>query len=189
MSERVVLVDAADRPLGVEEKGNAHLMGRMHRAFSVFIFRPDGAMLLQRRADGKYHSAGLWSNTACGHPRPGEATAAAAQRRLAEEMGFQAGVWPVLSFPYRAEVGGGMVEHELDHVFVGVCEPRPDPDPAEVSDWRWAQPDEVVQELWEHPERFTPWFGLALRELLRAGAVERPGRGYVAPLPTEARVA
>lgn len=188
MSERVVLVDAKDRPVGVEEKGNAHLMGRLHRAFSVFVFRPDGALLLQRRAAVKYHSGGLWSNTACGHPRPGEATVAAGRRRLEEEMGVACDLWPVLSFTYRADVGG-LVEHELDHVLVGVCDARPLPDPDEVSDWRWVALDDVVREAWEHPDRFTPWFTLALRELIAAGALEGPNRRYLAPPRSEPRVA
>ncbi len=185
MSERVILVDEMDRPVGVEEKRNAHVMGRMHRAFSVFVFREDGAMLLQRRADGKYHSGGRWSNTACGHPRPGEATAAAARRRLAEEMGFDADLHHVLSFPYRADVGGGLVEHELDHVFVGVGEPTPAPDPAEVADWRWAPVDQVLEELWDDPDRYTPWFSLALDALIRNGVVQASDR----PAAHHARVA
>ncbi len=188
MSERVVLVDAQDRPVGVEEKRNAHLMGRLHRAFSVFVFRSDGAMLLQRRADGKYHSGGLWSNTACGHPRPGEPTVAAARRRLREEMGFETDLRSVLSFTYRVDLGG-LVEHEVDHVLVGVCDARPVPSPEEVSDWRWVATDEVVREAWEHPDRFTPWFPLALRELMAAGATEGSHLRYIAGRQSEPRVA
>lgn len=188
MSERVVLVDEQDRPVGVEEKRNAHLMGRLHRAFSVFVFRPDGAMLLQRRADGKYHSGGLWSNTACGHPRPGEPTAAAARRRLREEMGFDTDVRSVLSFTYRADVGD-LIEHELDHVLVGVSDAHPAPDPDEVSDWRWVTVDNVVREAWETPDRFTPWFPLALRQLMAADALESPLRSYITGPRSEPRVA
>ncbi|HKJ92285.1 MAG TPA: isopentenyl-diphosphate Delta-isomerase, partial [Longimicrobiales bacterium] len=136
---RVVLVDGDDRVVGVEEKWNAHLLGRLHRAFSVFVVRADGALLLQRRAPGKYHSGGLWSNAACGHPQPNEDVARAARRRLREEMGIDCALEPVSVFRYRASVGGRLSEHELDHVFVGRCEDGavPAPDPAEVVGWRW----------------------------------------------------
>jgi len=137
--ERVVLVDERDREVGTAPKLAAHEDGALHRAFSVFVLNGHGELLLQRRADTKYHSAGLWTNTCCGHPRPGEPVAAAARRRLREEMGFDCEPAPAGTFVYRAEVGG-LVEHEYDHVFVGRHETDPLPDPAEVSEWRWQSP-------------------------------------------------
>src|SRR5262245_66331917 len=107
-TEHVTLVDADDRPLGTMEKLQAHVEGRLHRAFSVFVFDRAGRLLLQRRSEAKYHSAGLWSNTCCGHPRPDEPLEAAASRRLLEEMGFRAALRPLFRFVYRAEIGPGM---------------------------------------------------------------------------------
>lgn len=173
---RVVLVDADDRPVGVEEKWNAHLLGRLHRAFSVFVIRDDGALLLQRRAAGKYHSGGLWSNTACGHPGPNEDVAAAARRRLREEMGMDCALEPVSTFVYRGDVGSGLMEHELDHVFIGRCDDAvvPAPDGAEVADWRWMQPEALARELARQPDRFTIWLESVLQALAHAGLVDVP---------------
>lgn len=172
MPELVILVSPDDTPIGVEAKLRAHEDGSLHRAVSVFVFDRRGAMLLQRRARGKYHSGGLWSNAACGHPRPDEPTLGAARRRLREEMGIECALRPAFRFTYRAELGGGMREHEVDHVFVGRCEAVPAPDPAEVEAWRWASVAEVRAELGHHPERFTVWFELALDEMIARGAHE-----------------
>src|SRR5687768_17165134 len=117
--EQVILVDEWNREVGADEKLRAHESGALHRAFSVFVFDAAGRLLLQRRARSKYHSGGLWSNTACGHPRPGEGTDEAARRRLREEMGFECGLREAFVFTYRAELEGGLVEHEFDQVFVG----------------------------------------------------------------------
>ncbi len=166
--EQVVLVDERDVEVGVAPKLAAHVEGRLHRAFSVFVFDRRGRMLLQRRAPGKYHSPGLWSNTACGHPRPGEPTAAAAARRLGEEMGFQCALEHRTEMLYRAEVGAGLVEHELDHIFVGTHDGEPAPDPAEVAEWRWMDPARLHADVAAAPNRYTPWFRLAIQTLFPA---------------------
>jgi isopentenyl-diphosphate delta-isomerase len=171
IGETVVLVDSDDREVGLAPKLDAHERGVLHRAFSVFVLNERGEVLLQRRADGKYHSGGLWTNTCCGHPRPGEPVAAAASRRLREEMGFECALAPAGAFVYRADVGGGLREHEYDHVFIGRHDLPPAPDAGEASDWRWQSPGSALAEAERHPERFTPWFSLALRELIaRRGA-------------------
>lgn len=181
MPEEVVLVDPADRELGTLEKLQAHREGRLHRAVSVFVFDPAGRLLLQRRAAGKYHSAGQWTNTCCSHPRPGEPAAGAADRRLQEEMGFRCTLRPAFLLRYRAEVGDALVEHELDHVFVGRWTGDPTPDPGEADAWRWVPLAEAAADVAAHPERYTPWFRLimtdpALRDRLRAAAeTEAPG--------------
>jgi isopentenyl-diphosphate Delta-isomerase len=162
--EEVVLVDREDRPLGTMEKQRAHREGALHRAVSVFVFDDQDRLLLQRRAADKYHSAGEWTNTCCSHPRPGEAPADAALRRLREEMGFECPLHPAFVFTYRAEVGGGLVEHELDHVFVGRWSGDPHPDPSEADDWRWAALDDAAREVEADPSRFTPWFRLLLAD-------------------------
>lgn len=117
--EEVILVNEKDEPIGTMEKLEAHQKGALHRAFSVFLFNPKGELLLQRRALHKYHSAGLWTNTCCSHPRPGEETSAAAHRRLKEEMGMEADLRFMTSFQYRSEFENGLTEHEFDHVFIG----------------------------------------------------------------------
>jgi isopentenyl-diphosphate delta-isomerase len=157
----VVLVDADGRPTGTAPKLAAHRDGVLHAAVSVFVFNTRGELLLQRRASGKYHSGGLWTNTACSHPRAGEAARDAAARALQEEMGIRCSLEPRGAFTYRAAVGDGLVEHERDELFVGRCDDRPVPDPAEVAEVRWLAPHAVDAELRAHPERFTAWFPLA----------------------------
>ena len=175
--ERVILVDHRDVAVGTAGKLAAHRAGLLHRAFSVFVLNPAGEMLLQRRASGKYHSGGLWSNACCGHPRPGEDVAAAAGRRLGEELGFGCALRTAGSFRYRAELGAGLTEHEIDHLFVGLWDGRPDPDPAEVSDWRWAALPGIRRELDATPDRFTAWFRAALEALEGRGLLERADSG------------
>jgi isopentenyl-diphosphate Delta-isomerase len=164
--EHVVLVDEQDREIGTEEKLRAHREGRLHRAVSVFVFNSRGEMLLQRRAREKYHSGGLWSNACCSHPRPGESAADAAARRLTEELGLTASLEPAFSFIYRAELDAGLVEHELDHVFVARTDEDPIPWPEEVEEWRWIDLDTLAVELADYPGRFTAWFPLALQRIL-----------------------
>jgi isopentenyl-diphosphate delta-isomerase len=167
LDESVILVDAGDHPIGIAPKLAAHRDGRLHRAFSVFVFDLRGRLLLQRRALGKYHSGGLWSNTCCGHPRPGEITAAAAARRLREEMGFHCALEPAGNIVYRAEIGHGLWEHEYDHLFIGRYSGDPWPDPSEVAEWRWTGIDDLLGELRDRPSSFTAWFEPALREVLK----------------------
>jgi isopentenyl-diphosphate delta-isomerase len=165
----VILVDRADRAVGTSEKRAAHVTGALHRAFSVFVFDAAGRTLLQRRATSKYHSGGLWSNSCCSHPRPGESTAVAGHRRLVEEMGFDCPLHTAFTFVYRADVGGGLIEHEYDHVFLGRFDGTPMPDPAEVEAWRWVDPHVLTGELRREPDRFTFWFRIAWDELRARG--------------------
>ncbi len=164
MEERVVLVDGEDREVGTLEKQRAHVEGRLHRAISVLVLNSAGEMLLQRRAAGKYHSPGLWTNACCSHPRPGEPAAAAAARRLREEMGLACDLEPLFTFTYRADVGGGLTEHEYDHVFLGRCDDAPVPDPAEADGWRWVPAGRLLAEVEADPAAFTPWFRILLAE-------------------------
>jgi isopentenyl-diphosphate delta-isomerase len=166
--EEVILVDADDREVGTAEKLDAHARGLLHRALSVFLFDDRGRVLLQRRADAKYHTGGRWANTCCSHPRPGETTGAAAARRLREEMGVAVALEHALTFTYRAEFEDGLVEHEVDHVFTGRFDGRPAPNADEVRGWAWREVDELERELAAAPERFAPWLALALARL-RAG--------------------
>lgn len=160
--ERVVLVDEEDRETGAAEKLEAHAAGRLHRAFSIFVFNSANELLLQRRAATKYHSGGLWSNTCCGHPRPDEETAVAARRRLREELNFDCELRAAFKFIYRAELENALVEHEYDHVFVGRFDGDPLPDESEVEDWRWTTLAELRRAIRERPSDYTCWLNVAL---------------------------
>jgi len=155
--EQVVLVNEHDEAIGTMGKLRAHQEGALHRAFSVFLFDEHGRLLLQRRAAGKYHSAGLWTNTCCSHPRPGEHLTDAARRRLTEEMGINVDVEHRFSFLYKAGFDNGLYEHELDHVFFGNYSGTPQPAPDEVDDWKYLHPDALEADMAAHPERYTVW--------------------------------
>ena len=176
MEDEVILVDESDREIGTAPKLRAHEEGALHRAFSVFLFNSRDELLLQRRADDKYHSGGLWSNTCCSHPRPGEETDDAAVRRLEEEMGLAVPLQQVFAFTYREAFADGLWEHEFDHVYIGRTDADPRPDPAEVAGWRWVPVGEVASEVESHPERFTVWFREPFEELVERRAWEALGR-------------
>ena len=159
--EQVILVDEQDVETGTIEKMEAHRKALLHRAFSVFIFNSKGEMLLQRRAPGKYHSPGLWTNACCSHPRPGEETQAAARRRLEEELGFTTPLEKLFDFTYRSEFDNGLTEFEFDHVFVGRYEDVIHPNADEVSDYCYQSLDQIKEGLALRPDRFTSWFHLA----------------------------
>ena len=167
-AEHVILVDEHDGEVGAAEKLAVHRSGALHRAFSVFVFDKSGRLLLQQRAATKYHSAGLWSNTCCGHPRPGEETSDAAHRRLLEEFGFTCPLQHIGSFIYQAALTNGLEEHELDHVFSGRFDGEPAPDPAEIAEWRWVDQKDLEEEFASLPHAFTAWFGPAWRRLRSA---------------------
>jgi isopentenyl-diphosphate delta-isomerase len=163
--EYVTLVDSENNTIGSCGKIRAHSEGRLHRAFSILICNPDGAQLLQRRAALKYHFAGRWSNTCCGHPRPGEPTLAAASRRLQEEFGFSVPLEEVAEVRYRAtDPDSGLTEHEHLHIFRGRYVGEPYPNPEEISEYRWMRPNRIRRSLKRFPDRFTPWFALLAAE-------------------------
>jgi isopentenyl-diphosphate Delta-isomerase len=161
--EKVILVDAEDRELGTAPKLWAHREGLLHRAFSVYIFNSKSApkLMLQKRAKTKYHSGGLWTNTCCGHPRPGEDVAVAARRRLLEEMGFDARLSELTNITYRAELGE-MREHEFLHIFTGTFDGEPKVDPSEAEDYKWVGLEELRSEVRGRPREFTEWLKISL---------------------------
>jgi isopentenyl-diphosphate delta-isomerase len=157
-ADDVIIVDRNDVPVGTAPKLDAHRNGLLHRAISVIIGDRRGRILLHRRAAGKYHSAGLWTNTCCSHPRPGERAIDAAVRRLAEEMGIVCPLAFIFSMNYRAGVSNDLIEHEIVHVFGGHFSGAPAPNPVEVSDWCWKPFSEVERDIDARPENYTVWF-------------------------------
>lgn len=156
-TELVVLVNEHDEAIGTMEKMEAHRTGRLHRAFSIFLVDHTGRLLLQQRADGKYHGPGLWSNACCSHPRPGEGLLPAAERRLKEELGTTSKLEERFAFTYHARFANDLQEHEFDHVLFGAFNGELHPDPAEVKAVRWLSPEELSAEVSATPETFTPW--------------------------------
>ena len=163
--DHVILVDEHDIEQSALEKLEAHRQGLLHRAFSVLIFDTNGRMLLQKRALSKYHSAGLWTNACCSHPRPMENTKSAAERRLKEEMGIQCDLDWFFSFRYKIEFDNGLTENELDHVFRGVTNQIPLCSPQEVSEWQYLDMESLNLRMRESPNEFTHWFHLIMQKL------------------------
>lgn len=164
--EYVVLVNEHDEAIGTMEKMLAHRSGMLHRAFSIFLFDAEGRVLLQQRADDKYHSPGLWSNACCSHPRPGEGVLSAADRRLAEELGTETRLENRFAFTYHAHFANDLQEHEFDHVLFGVFTGGLHPDPGEVKSVRWLSLEELSAELATTPEAFTPWLRICWPKVL-----------------------
>ena len=165
ITDQLILVDEQDNPIGTCEKMEAHRLGLLHRAFSVFIFDAQGRMLLQQRALSKYHSGGLWTNACCSHPFPEEDNLTAASRRLQEELGFTTSLRKVFDFYYRAEFDNGLTEHEFDHVFVGQYDGSIAVNPQEVMDYCFLSLDEIENQLTTRPDRYTAWFKIAFPRL------------------------
>jgi len=156
--EYVILVNDNDQEIGKMEKQEAHEKGILHRAFSVFIFNKNHQLLLQQRALTKYHSAGLWTNTCCSHPRVGETVEQAAHRRLQEEMGFDCDISVRTNFIYKAAFDNGLTEHELDYILVGNYEGIIQINPVEVADYKWVEIAWLKVDMKINPTNYTAWF-------------------------------
>ncbi|MEQ9414831.1 MAG: isopentenyl-diphosphate Delta-isomerase [Cyclobacteriaceae bacterium] len=159
--DHVILVDEKDNQTGIMEKMEAHRKGALHRAFSVLVFNSKGEMLLQKRAQSKYHSGGLWSNACCSHPRPGETLAAATKRRMKEELGIATQPDYLYKFQYKATLGD-LVEHELDHVFVCQFDGEPAINLEEAEDWIYVNPSLLKSKIKENPEQYTFWLKMII---------------------------
>ncbi len=164
--KKVVLVDENDHVLGEMEKLEAHEKGLLHRAISVFIFNEHGQMLLQQRAADKYHSPNLWTNACCSHPYLDETYQEAAERRLQEELNISVPLKPIFQFTYKADVGDGLYEHELDHVFSGTYNEEITPNPDEVKAIKWMTVNEVREDMEENKENYTVWFQIIFDKFL-----------------------
>ncbi|MCG6189196.1 isopentenyl-diphosphate Delta-isomerase [Maribellus maritimus] len=154
----VILVDEADNEVGLLEKLEAHKNPVLHRAISVFICNSKGEWLLQRRSFDKYHSNGLWTNTCCSHPHPGETNLDAANRRLQQEMGLQAELKEIFWFTYKEPLDNQLTEHELDHVFVGFTDKHPQINTNEVNEWKYLNFEDLKTDIKFYPEKYTVWF-------------------------------
>jgi isopentenyl-diphosphate delta-isomerase len=163
MIEELILVNEKNRALGRAEKRAVHEAGLLHRAFSIFLIDANGRMLLQRRSRAKYHSAGQWANSCCGHPRPGESTLRAARRRLNEELGTRA----TLRFSFRARyctlLPNGLTENELVYVYFGSAPLTYRLNPAEVSAIGWKTLPELLHDVEQHPRRYAYWLRYYLK--------------------------
>ena len=165
--EHVILVNEQDQQIGIMEKMAAHIVPRLHRAFSIFIFNSKGELLLQQRALSKYHSPGLWTNTCCSHPHDGESLEQATSRRLMEEMGLHCEMHDVFTFIYKAPVGLGLIEHEFDHVWFGKSDDTPVINPDEVASYKYMNLNDIADDMKAHPECYTEWFKISFDEITK----------------------
>jgi len=162
--ELVILLDEAGRPAGTMPKADVHGPDTpLHLAFSVYLFDSGGRLLVTRRALGKRTWPGVWTNSCCGHPAPGEDPAAAARRRLDQELGLRPARLELVlpDFTYRAVAADGVVENEVCPVFFahldGDPEPTPAADPGEVAEWRWVPWDQFRALAATAPWTLSPW--------------------------------
>lgn len=156
--EKIVLVDENDKPIGTEDKLNVHQKGKLHRAFSIFIFNSKGELLLQQRVKNKYHCGGLWSNTVCGHSQHAESLIKSAHKRLKKEMGFDCPLKEIFKFHYKIEFENGLIENEIDHVLVGRYDTKPKINKNEVSEFKWVSVKKLKQDISKNPNKYTFWF-------------------------------
>ena len=156
--EQVILVNEKDEQIGLMPKMEAHEKALLHRAFSVFIFNNNNELMLQQRAQHKYHSPLLWTNTCCSHQRNGESNVEAGKRRLFEEMGFVADLQESISFIYKAPFDNGLTEHEFDHILIGTYNEEPNINLEEVASWKWMSLEAVKNDIMQRPELYTEWF-------------------------------
>lgn len=177
--EPLILVDSGDRELGFLDKAACHDgEGRLHRAFSVFIFNPHGDVLVQKRARDKRLWPSYWSNSCCSHPRRGETMETAVQRRVEQELGFDASALQALrfvyKFEYRAQFGSSGSEHELCSVYLAKAIREPVVNTMEIDEWAWVEPSELGRRLHARPGEYTPWLHLEWAELRIGHAKELP---------------
>ncbi len=161
MAAEVILVDYNDVPIGIMDKQQAHVEGKLHRAVSVFIFNSKNELLLQQRNEQKYHSGGLWSNTACTHPSPTENIKTAAIRCLQQEMGLNCDLNLTYTFIYKANLNNNLIEHEYDYVFVGNTDELPTLNLEEVNNYKFESKINIENNFKQSPELYTPWLQVA----------------------------
>ena len=160
--DKVILVDPEDNTIGEMEKLEAHQKGLLHRAFSILVFNSKGEMLLQKRAQSKYHSGGLWTNACCSHPVSGDNILETVRQRLYYEMGIDVLPSFMYKFTYQTLLDKNLIEHEVDYVYTAVFDGIPQANPAEVEDWKFIDLDSLQIEVINNPHLFTSWFKLII---------------------------
>lgn len=166
MSKPIVLVNKKDKVVGFGEKIETHKIPvSLHRAISILIFNKDKSkMLITKRSTTKPTWGGFWSNAVCTHPYPEESCQEAAERRIAEELGFTTSLEKAFSFIYEAKMDNGIWgEHELDHVFTGFYEDLVNPNPDEISDYEWIEVEDLKKDLENNSDKYTPWFKIIMK--------------------------
>ena len=163
--EKVILVNKNNKKIGEEEKIKAHKEGKLHRAFSIFIFNSKGELLIQQRARTKYHSGCLWSNSVCSHPRPNETYFQSTHRRLKEEMGFDCKLKKLFCLIYNTGFKNGLIENEYDCVFIGKFDGKPKPNKKEIMNYKWISINKLKEEIKKNPHKYTVWLKIALRRI------------------------
>ncbi|MCX8473756.1 MAG: isopentenyl-diphosphate Delta-isomerase [Sediminibacterium sp.] len=164
-NEYLIIVDCNDNEQGKLEKILTHELGVLHRAFSVFIFNSKGELLLQQRSEDKYHSGGLWTNTCCSHPQYGEEVNDAVKRRLKEEMGLECSTNFAFKFQYKSAVNNGLIENEIDYVYLGISDYVPIPNYHEVQDWKYSNLDFLAKDLDMNAQNYTQWFKICFEKI------------------------
>lgn len=167
--EKVILVDENDNQIGLMDKLEAHEKGLLHRCFSILLFDEEGRLLVTQRAKEKYHCGGMWTNTCCSHPREGEDTTVAANRRLKEELGIETELKKVFEFTYKAPFDNGLTEHEFDHVYFGTYTGEINQDPSEVEAYEYLPIETIEAEFETHPDTWTVWFKILIEEAKKKG--------------------
>ena len=165
MGDNVILVDKNNKEIGVEEKLKAHKKGKLHRAFSIFVFNSKKELLIQQRAKEKYHCGEIWANTCCSHPRPNETYNNAIHRRLREEMGFNCKLKKLFCFIYKVKFPNGLTEHEYDCVFVGKSNAKPNPNSKEVMNYKWISLEDLKNDISKYPNKYSKWLKISLSKM------------------------
>ena len=164
-NDNILLVDENDNVIGVSNKIDAHKKGLLHRAFSIFVFNDKKELLLQQRAVDKYHSAGLWTNTCCSHPGIDDEINIVAHRRLREEMGFDCELKEIFSFKYEVVLENRLMEHELDHVFIGYYDGQVCVNDNEANHYKWASMKFIKGDIIKRPDIYTAWFKICCEKV------------------------
>jgi isopentenyl-diphosphate delta-isomerase len=178
--EPLILVDEGDQEIGHAEKWECHRgKGRLHRAFSIFLFNGRGELLLQKRSAEKPLWPLIWSNSCCSHPRRGETLEGATRRRLGEELGLETPLARIFDFQYHARWGEVGSERELCHVYLGRWEGEVRVNAREVAALRWVSAEDLEEEIARAPETLSPWMKLEWARLRAEHGVTL--RRYLAP--------
>jgi isopentenyl-diphosphate delta-isomerase len=171
--ENVVLLDESGYASGTAAKASVHhAQTPLHLAFSSYLFNSEGQFLLTRRAESKRTWPGVWTNTCCGHPAPGESMSDSIQRRLRQELGIDTAKLALVlpRFRYAARMANGVLENEVCPVYAAYSDVPPDPDPAEVAEVRWVDWDEVCAAVRTGRQPISPWCAMQLAELTAFGS-------------------